>query len=219
MTEPVGHRATVINSLMDGTGRALQNVTVRIRLIAPGDPFLVNGIGEVLSEVAVDTDHDGQWSATLLLNSEFEQAGNYYLADERCVPGGFAWPFRLTEEGSTHWLSDLLIAVPPPGVDPPWSIALDDLSDVDTSAAIPGDTIELGADGVWVASRSSEVGQHKNFTTPTTPWVFNHGLGRKTFPSLMDSNGDMFFAPISWPDDNTVVAYPGTAMTGTMEVP
>lgn len=219
MTQPEGQRGTVINTLMDGTGRGLQNVTVTIKLIAPGNPFLVNGIGEVVAQFPADTDHTGQWSADLLLNSEYEQEGNYYLADERCAPNGFAWPFRITAAGETHWLNELLIPVPPPGVNPPWTLALDDLSDVDTSGAIPGDRLALGQAGQWIAVREPGIGLTKNFTTAVTPWVFNHGLGRRTFPSLMDSNGRMFFAPLEWPDDDTVIAYLGTAMTGTMEVP
>jgi hypothetical protein len=218
MTEPIGRRATVINTLMDGTGRALQNVTVRIRLIAPGDPFLANGIGEVLADTPVDTDHDGQWSATLLLNSEIEQAGNYYLADERCAPHGSAWPFRLTDEGSTHWLSDLLIAVPPPGTDPPWSMALDDLSDVDTAGKQVGDHLAYGSNGQWIAQRAPLLGQSKTFSTPTKIWVFEHGLGRHPFPTTRDQNGKQFFGSVSWPDANTVRVEHGDPVIGTMEV-
>jgi hypothetical protein len=218
MTEPIGRRATVINTLMDGTGRALQNVTVRIRLIAPGDPFLANGIGEVLADTPVDTDHDGQWSATLLLNSEIEQAGNYYLADERCAPHGSAWPFRLTDEGSTHWLSDLLIAVPPPGTDPPWSMALDDLSDVDTAGKQVGDHLAYGSNGQWIAQRAPLLGQSKDFSTPTKIWIFEHGLGRHPFPTTRDQNGKQFFGSVSWPDANTVRVEHGDPVIGTMEV-
>lgn len=220
MTEPVGRRGTVINTLMDGSGRALQNVTVRIRLIAPGDPFLVNGIGEVLADTPVDTDHTGQWSATLLLNADIEQAGNYYLADERCAPNGIAWPFRITAEGETHWLSELLIAVPPPGNDPPWSMALDDLSDVDTAGKQVGDTLTYGPNGYWIAEQpgSAGLGLSKNFSTPTKIWLFEHGLGRHPFPTTRDQAGKQFFGSVSWPDANTVRVEHGDPVIGTMEV-
>lgn len=217
MTSPTAQRGTVINSLMDGSGRALQNVTVRIRLIAPGNPFLANGIGEVLAEHAVDTDHDGQWSATLLLNSEYDQENTYYLADERCAPSGTQWPFRITST-DTRWLHDLLIPVPPPGVNPPWELKLNDLADVDVQTAIPGDLLGLGPAGQWVPQRYPQLAIKKTFSTPQAVWEFAHGLGRRPWPRTWGLDGTHFQGQVTWPDDNTVRVEYRHPRTGTMEV-
>jgi hypothetical protein len=103
---------TVHNVLTAPDGRALQNVSVRIKLIAPHNPFLINGIGEVLSQVTVDTGTSGEWSAELLANSEFEQEQTYYLVDETCAPGGQKWAIRMPD-GGDYELRDLLVYVPP----------------------------------------------------------------------------------------------------------
>lgn len=103
---------TVRNTLTAPDGRALQNVPVHIKLIAPHNPFLLNGIGEVLSAVTVDTGTSGTWSAELLANSEFEQDATYYLVDETCAPGGQKWAIRMPDGGS-YELRDLLVYLPP----------------------------------------------------------------------------------------------------------
>ena len=105
-------RGEVHNTLTAPDGRALQNVPVRITLIAPLNPFLLNGIGEVLNRVTVDTGTSGTWSADLLANTEFEQANSYYLVDETCAPGGQKWAIRMPDGGS-YELRDLLVYVPP----------------------------------------------------------------------------------------------------------
>jgi hypothetical protein len=97
---------------MDGAGRGLNNLTVRISLIAPNNPFLLDGSGEVIQRLAVDTDHTGIWSAELLANSEFEQADTYYLVDETCAPDGEKWTIRMPGAGVFD-LRDLLVFVPP----------------------------------------------------------------------------------------------------------
>lgn len=103
---------TVRNTLTAADGRALQNVPVRIKLIAPLNPFLLNGIGEVIQQVTVDTGTDGTWSAELLANTEFEQEGTYYLVDETCAPGGSKWSIRMPD-GASYLLRDLLVYIPP----------------------------------------------------------------------------------------------------------
>jgi hypothetical protein len=103
---------TVRNALLASDGRALQNVPVSIKLIAPLNPFLLNGIGEVLQRVTVDTGTTGIWSAELLANSEFEQENTYYLVDETCAPDGGRWAIRMPDGGS-YELRDLLIYIPP----------------------------------------------------------------------------------------------------------
>jgi hypothetical protein len=97
---------------MDGAGRGLNNLTVRISLIAPNNPFLLDGSGEVIQRLAVDTDHTGIWTAELLANSEFEQADTYYLVDETCAPDGEKWTIRMPGAGVFE-LRDLLVYVPP----------------------------------------------------------------------------------------------------------
>jgi hypothetical protein len=110
MPDPV--IGTVRNELTDGAGRALQNVTVKISLIAPRNPFLLNGLGEVLQAVAVDTGTSGVWVASLLANAEFEQADTYYVVDETCAPGGQKWAIRMPD-GGDYELRDLLVHIPP----------------------------------------------------------------------------------------------------------
>lgn len=104
---------TVINSLTDGAGRGLQNVTVHISLIAPMNPFLLNGTGEVITQVAVDTDSDGAWSADLLASSTIEVSNSYYLVDESEAPGGLRWPIRMPDGAGPFSLRSLLVPVPP----------------------------------------------------------------------------------------------------------
>jgi hypothetical protein len=105
-------RGTVTNTLVAADGRGLQNVTVRIALIAPANPFLLNGVGEVLQRVPADTDHTGIWTASLIANTEFEQINTYYLVDETCAPGGHKWAIRMPDGGS-YELRDLLVSLPP----------------------------------------------------------------------------------------------------------
>jgi hypothetical protein len=105
-------RGTVSNTLVDSADRGLNNVTVKVSLIAPQNPFLLNGTGEVLQTLAVDTDHDGTWSAELIANSEFDQAGTYWLVDETAAPGGGKWAI-LMPDGGSYLLRDLLVYVPP----------------------------------------------------------------------------------------------------------
>jgi len=104
---------TVTNTLVDETGRPLQNVTVRISLISPLNPFLLNGAGEVLSSAAVDTDHNGVWSADLVASSLLEQANSYYLVDESAAPDGLRWPIRVPDGAGPFQLRDVLVEVPP----------------------------------------------------------------------------------------------------------
>src|SRR5690242_17234319 len=103
---------TVRNTLTAPDGRALQNVPVKIKLIAPLNPFLLNGIGEVLQVLTVDTGTTGTWSAELLAQTEFEQDNTYYLVDETCAPGGGKWSIRMPDGGS-YLLRDLLVYIPP----------------------------------------------------------------------------------------------------------
>jgi hypothetical protein len=105
-------QGTVSNVLVDSAGRGLNNVTVRVSLIAPLNPFLLNGIGEVLQTLAVDTDHDGTWTAELIANSQYDQTGTYYLVDETGAPGGGRWAIRMPDAGS-YQLRDLLVYIPP----------------------------------------------------------------------------------------------------------
>lgn len=105
--------AFVVNQLRDGSGRGMQDVTVRIQLIAPHNPFLLTGIGEVIQAVAVDTDHTGIWTAELTGNDQMEQANTYYLVDETAAPGGSKWAIRVPTDTLTHQMRDLLVYVPP----------------------------------------------------------------------------------------------------------
>lgn len=103
---------TVTNTLTDGAGRPLQEVTIRISLIAPLNPFLLNGAGEILNAVAVDTDHNGVWSVDLTASSALEMTNSYYLVDESQAPGGLRWPIRVPDGAGPFQLRDCLVSVP-----------------------------------------------------------------------------------------------------------
>jgi hypothetical protein len=104
---------TVTNTLIDGAGRGLRNVTVRILLIAPLNPFLLNGTGEILSRVAVDTDQNGVWSVDLVPSSQLDQTNAYYLVDESQAPGGRRWAIVVPDGAGPFNLRDLLVPTPP----------------------------------------------------------------------------------------------------------
>jgi hypothetical protein len=88
-------------------------VTVRISLIAPFNPFLLNGTGEILSAVAVDTDHDGTWTVDLTPSSQLDQSNAYYLVDETDAPRGLRWAIRVPDGAGPFQLRDLVIPTPP----------------------------------------------------------------------------------------------------------
>jgi hypothetical protein len=104
---------TVTNTLTDPSGRPLRDVTVRVKLISPLNPFILNGTGEILSQVAVDTDETGTWSVSLTPNSELENVNAYYLVDESCAPGGLRWPIAVPDGAGPFELRDILVSVPP----------------------------------------------------------------------------------------------------------
>jgi hypothetical protein len=103
----------VTNSIMDAQGRGLREVTVHISLISPLNPFLLNGTGEVLSRVAVDTNETGIWTANLTPNDQLEQTGTYYIVDETEAPGGLKWPIVVPDGPGPYQMRDLLVPLPP----------------------------------------------------------------------------------------------------------
>lgn len=103
----------VTNTLTDASGRPLRDVDVFIRLIAPLNPYLLNGSGEVLSRVTVNTDDNGVWAAQLTPNDQFEQTNTYYVVDESCAPGGLLWPVSVPDGPGPYQLRDILIPLPP----------------------------------------------------------------------------------------------------------
>jgi hypothetical protein len=98
---------------MDGAGRPLLDVTVRISLISPLNPFLLNGLGEILSAVAVDTGEDGVWSVDLIPSSELDETNAYYLVDETAAPKGLRWPIIVPDGPGPFQLRDIVIPTPP----------------------------------------------------------------------------------------------------------
>lgn len=102
----------VTNTLTDASGHPITGASVRILLISPANPFLLNGSGEILSQVPVETDDTGTWSVTLTPSDQLEQDNTYYLVDETCVPGGVIWPIRVPEGAGPFLLRDILVAVP-----------------------------------------------------------------------------------------------------------
>ena len=98
-------------------GRPLHRAAIPIVAVAPMNPLLVDGHGEVLSKVTPDTNTDGIWRVSLLPTSSFARRDAYYTADERSY-GGQLWLFRVPDDGGPYRLSDLLVEAPPIGDDP-----------------------------------------------------------------------------------------------------
>lgn len=180
----------VTNTLTDASGRGLQDVTVRIKLIAPLNPFLINGVGEILTQVAVDTDHDGVWTALLAPNSTLDQSNAYYVVDESDAPGGLRWPIAVPDGAGPFNLRDLLIPVPP------------------TTNPDGPVTIRPGGSFEW------------DQLTPASIWTIPHDLGYKPGGvRVKDSAGsDWYGWSITDADVNTVIIDLGVSMAGTAEL-
>ena len=105
---PVGE---ITNTLTDPGGTPLRGLPVGISLITPLNPFLLNGSGEVLSRITVDTDNTGTWVADLVASSLLDSATAYYLVDETCAPGGQRWAITVPDGPGPFLLRDVLVAV------------------------------------------------------------------------------------------------------------
>lgn len=208
---------SVTNTLIDGTGRGLENVTVRISLIAPLNPFLLDGTGEVIQKVAVDTDHDGAWTAILTANDEFEATDTYYLVDETDAPHGMLWTIRMPEGTDTHTLRSLLITPPSNNGTPPFSYALGDLTDVDTSGEVPGDVLTYSSNNEWVPALPSVQALEFSVNSPVTPWTWQHGQGRYLVVDVYDGQSNRVIVAVQQPDTNTVVVDWGSPAVGRIE--
>lgn len=151
------------NTVKDAAGRPLRNQTVRIRLMANGNPFLANGEGEVIQETTVSTDRSGLWSADLTPQSQLEAGnGTYYEADERDgLRDGKVWRFQVPATGGPLWLRDVLISGPPPTtpVPPVTAHALKDHLGTSLANPVAGNAIVF--DGTnWIAADVSGGGPH-----------------------------------------------------------
>lgn len=209
--------SSVTNTLIDGTGRGLQDVTVRISLIAPLNPFLLNGTGEVISKVAVDTDHDGAWTATLTPNDQFEATDTYYLVDETEAPSGQLWAIRMPDDSNTYTLRQVLITPPSGEGLPPFEFELDDLTDVNTTGELPGDVLTFNSNRQWVPALPQVVPLEFSQNSPATPWVWQHNTGRRLVCDVYDGQGNRVVVSLQQPDVNTVVVNWGAPATGTIE--
>jgi hypothetical protein len=209
--------ATVTNSLMDGQGRGLREVTVRISLVAPLNPFLLNGTGEVSQRVAVDTDEDGIWTATLLGNDTFEQANTYYLVDETEAPSGLIWAIRVPSDSATYNLRDLLITPPDGGGTVPGAQKLGDLADVDTSGEQVGDILTYTSNGQWQPETPDVEAIEFAFNSPTAPWVWQHNLNRYPVVAIMNAQRELVLVGYEHLDQNTLQVNWGTPATGFIE--
>jgi hypothetical protein len=208
---------SVTNTLIDGTGRGLENVTVRISLIAPLNPFLLDGTGEVIQKVAVDTDHDGSWTATLTANDSFEATDTYYLVDETDAPHGMLWTIRMPEGTDTYTLRSLLITPPSNNGTPPFQYSLDDLTDVNTAGEAPGDVLTYSSNNVWVPGPPSVQPLEYPVNVPTKTWTWQHNLGHKPLIDVLNSQGEKVIVYVRHVDDNTVEVDWGAPATGSIE--
>ena len=98
-------------------GRPLHRAVVPVEAVAPSNPLLINGYGEVLSRATPDTNTDGIWRTRLIPSSAYARLDAYYTADERRY-GGPLWLFRVPDTGGPYRLADLLLDEPPVGEAP-----------------------------------------------------------------------------------------------------
>lgn len=143
----------VFGILTDPSGRPMQRQTVRVGRQPVGNPFDTAG-GAVIQVGAYDTDTDGRWEANLIPSSQYEDAGQYYLADARdgMRIGDAQWTFRVPDTGGPFNIRDLLVTVPPAGtpIPPVAAHRLGDHVDVDTTGAADGNVLMFVlADGKW----------------------------------------------------------------------
>lgn len=117
MTAPaLPDRVRVSNGpLLDPSGRPLHRVPVTVSVVAPSNPFLLNGSGAVIERLTVDTGRTGVWTADLLPQDAYSRTDTYYIADETKIPGGAQWLFTVPSDGGPYSLEELLIAAPPTG--------------------------------------------------------------------------------------------------------
>lgn len=211
--------------IIDGSGRGLNDVTVRLTLIAPLNPFLLNGSGEVIQRVAVDTDHDGVWTALLTPNSQFESPDTYWLVDETEAPDGRLWPITMPDDPNTgpvtHNLRDLLIDAPTDNRHPMFEYALGDLTDVDTSGETLNDVLAYGSAGQWVPVPIQEVlsGSVAEYAqaVPAATWTWRHGLGRYPVVDVLDGQRNLVLVSVRHIDPNTLTVSWGAPATGYIE--
>jgi hypothetical protein len=207
----------VTNTLIDGTGRGLEEVTVRISLIAPLNPFLLNGTGEVVQKLAVDTDHNGAWTATLPANDTFEAPDNYWLVDETEAPDGHLWAIRMPDGTATHTLRSLLIDAPTGPGSPPFSYALSDLIDVDTLGVQPGDVLTYSSNGDWIPAVPYSAPTEFAVSVPSATWTWTHNLGRYPLITVLNAQRVMTLVAYRHLDINTVEVDWGSPATGYIE--
>jgi hypothetical protein len=203
--------------MIDGQGRGLREVTVRISLVAPLNPFLLNGTGEVSQKVAVDTDESGVWTATLLGNDQFEQPNTYYLVDETEAPSGLTWAIRVPSDSGTYNLRDLLITPPDGGGTIPGAMKLGDLADVDTSGEVAGDVLTYTSNGEWQPVTPEVEPIEFPVTSPQATWIWQHNLNRYPVIAVLNSQRQVVLTYVEYLDLNSLQIDWGMPMTGYIE--
>lgn len=217
----------VFNILTSPEGRPLHHQTVRITLHAPGNPFTSNTLtSEVINGTAEDTNAAGRWEADLIPNSEYDQAGTYYVADERdglrgASAADFVHAFVVPATGGPYWIRDLLIIPPNPGgpTPPLPPHALGDHTDVSTVGETAGQVLKFNgtkwvpaADGGGGASGSFEMHQVLPANTVNVP----HLLGYRPALSLFSDDWSVQYDEfaVQHVDANNAIITTGQLFTG-----
>lgn len=134
--------------LMTPSGRPLRRAAVPITAVAPLNPLLKHGDGEVLSRATPDTNLDGIWRVRLFPTSAFQRTDAFYVADETKW-GGERWEFTVPDGGGPYRLEDLLLFSPPAGDGPAGPVQrMNDLEDVEAPAGAVG-VLTRSADGIF----------------------------------------------------------------------
>lgn len=142
--------------LTDSADRPLQSQTVKVQLIAPGNPF-TSQPSAVIHIATVSTpragDDVGVFSVDLPPSSTYEHEGSYYRVDARdgIDNEDAVWAIRVPDAGGPYDLRDLIVVSPTTGqpFPPVPPHALEDHTDVDETVTPEDGQVLTMIDAEW----------------------------------------------------------------------
>lgn len=175
--------------------------------------------GEAILEQNAEVIVDGNVITVeyVLHNLPTESFGNLLYGDEVVVDGvnyQVREPLRI---GDGQFCTASLMRLDPGssavGRDPREALRLDDLADVEISAAQAGETLTYDGEQ-WIDQTPQQVSYMHTQSTPSSTWIINHNLGFKPAVELFDSGSQEIDADIVHVSDNQVVVSLTKAITG-----
>lgn len=152
-----------------------------------------------------------------LHNLPTESFGNLLYGDEVVVDGVNYQVRELLRIGDGQFCTASLMRLDPGssavGRDPREALRLDDLADVEISAAQAGETLTYDGEQ-WIDQTPQQVSYMHTQSTPSSTWIINHNLGFKPAVELFDSGSQEIDADIVHVSDNQVVVSLTKAITG-----